>query len=72
MDICLFNSIDEVQTISDNWLNEYNNDRPHESLKNMPPIEFLHSWADIHALEDMSAIAHQWQNTENLSPSNLS
>lgn len=40
LDINLFFTVIEVQTISDNWLGEYNNYRPHESLQNLSPIEF--------------------------------
>lgn len=40
LDINLFFTITEAQNISDNWLGGYNNYRPHESLKNLAPIEF--------------------------------
>ena len=30
----------DALAISDNWLSEYNNYRPHESLKNLAPTEF--------------------------------
>jgi len=40
LDINLFFIVEEAQTISDNWLDDYNNYRPHESLKNLAPIEF--------------------------------
>jgi putative transposase len=40
LDINLFFTVQEAQTISDNWLDNYNNYRPHESLKNLAPTEF--------------------------------
>ena len=40
MDLYLFDSISEVQKITDEWLLKYNNDRPHESLNNLTPVEF--------------------------------
>ncbi len=40
LDINLFFTVQEAQTISDNWLDDYNNYRPHESLKNLAPTEF--------------------------------
>lgn len=37
----LFNSVEEVQQTADNWLVDYNQFRPHESLGNVPPAAFL-------------------------------
>jgi putative transposase len=36
----LFDSIREVQEITDQWLEHYNFDRPHQSLGYLPPREF--------------------------------
>ena len=41
LDIYLFGTIDEVQRITDRWLDDYNRNRPHESLKNLSPFNFL-------------------------------
>lgn len=35
-----FNSILQVQSITDEWMDEYNNHRPHESLNHLSPIAF--------------------------------
>lgn len=40
LDIYLFESIREVQKITNEWINIYNFDRPHQSLANMSPAEF--------------------------------
>jgi len=40
LDLYMFDSVAEVQNITDKWLIKYNNDRPHESLNNLTPIEF--------------------------------
>jgi putative transposase len=37
----LFANIQEVQVITDQWLIQYNNQRPHEALRNLAPCEFL-------------------------------
>jgi len=34
------NSITEVRNITKNWLEDYNHNRPHESLAHTAPIEF--------------------------------
>lgn len=41
LDMYLFRSIEEVQHITDNWLKHYNEERPHESLNNQSPMNFI-------------------------------
>ena len=36
----VFNRLSEVRDIVDNWIIEYNGQRPHESLGNLTPEEF--------------------------------
>jgi putative transposase len=40
LDAYLFDTIDEVQAIADDWLEEYNAIRPHQPLGNLPPYQF--------------------------------
>lgn len=37
----LFESIEQIKEITHQWIWEYNNIRPHTSLMNMPPVQFL-------------------------------
>ena len=37
LDCYLFNSLTEVREITDSWMIEYNYERPHESLNDLPP-----------------------------------
>ena len=37
----LFNSVDQAQEAADDWVKDYNEFRPHESLGYEAPIEFM-------------------------------
>ncbi len=37
----IFKKLKEVQEITDSWVIEYNEERPHESLGNLTPKEYL-------------------------------
>ncbi|WP_428506805.1 IS3 family transposase [Roseateles sp.] len=41
LDAYLFNSIEQVQTIADDWLTQYNEYRPHDVLGGVPPKQFM-------------------------------
>ncbi len=41
LDANLFNSVSEVQAAADDWLLDYNEYRSHESLGDVPPVEYL-------------------------------
>ena len=40
----LFESVREVREVTDEWLREYNEERPHGALKGMPPAAFCSEW----------------------------
>lgn len=41
LDAYVFSSIDEVRQASDVWLNDYNHERPHQSLGRAPPSTYM-------------------------------
>ena len=41
LDLYIFKRLKEVQEITDNWVAEYNEERPHEPLGNLTPKEYL-------------------------------
>jgi putative transposase len=41
LDFYLFSSLLEVKEITEGWLKQYNEERPYESLGNIPPAEYL-------------------------------
>lgn len=46
----IFNRLSEVREIVDNWIIEYNEQRPHESLGNLTPEEFALTHAESYRL----------------------
>lgn len=40
LDFYLFRSLDEVRNITADWMKEYNEERPHESLNDMTPVAY--------------------------------
>jgi len=41
LDMFVFQTLNEVREQTEKWLKEYNEERPHESLGDMTPREFL-------------------------------
>lgn len=41
LNIYVFETLEEVKTETEKWLNVYNQQRPHEGLGNLTPIEYL-------------------------------
>jgi putative transposase len=41
LDAYVFGSIEEVEAITEEWLRDYNTQRPHDSLGRVPPVDFL-------------------------------
>ena len=41
LDFYLFSTLTEVKDITEDWIREYNEERPHESLGDMTPVEYV-------------------------------
>jgi len=47
LDAYLFNSIDDVREEAEKWMDDYNNYRPHESCKNLPPVLYAQKYLTV-------------------------
>lgn len=41
LDLYLFRSLSEVRDITSYWMTKYNEERPHDALQDMAPVEYL-------------------------------
>ena len=46
-DAYLFYTIDEVKVMAKEWIDDYNNDRPHAVLGKLSPIEYLNKYLNF-------------------------
>lgn len=47
LDLYCFRDLDEIRTIIEHWVEDYNYARPHEALNNFSPMRFLHNYAEF-------------------------
>ena len=40
LDCYLFNNLEEVRYLAEEWITVYNHERPHDSLNDLSPIEY--------------------------------
>lgn len=41
LDMYAFKNLQEVRELTENWIKEYNDERPHDSLNDLTPWEYL-------------------------------
>ena len=47
LDAYLFDSLDQVRSITEDWIKEYNYERPHEALNGVPPAKYRENNSEI-------------------------
>ncbi len=55
LDAYLFESLSQVREITENWLREYNEERPHDSLGRVPPLMFMPRQTDRESTSELCA-----------------
>ena len=47
LNMYVFRNLDEVRQITTGWIDEYNQERPHDSLEDLTPMEYLDSYKSV-------------------------
>lgn len=47
LDAYVFYSLNELKSITENWMHEYNNYRPHDSLNSMTPMSYMLNYGKL-------------------------
>lgn len=66
----LFESIEQVKEITHQWIWEYNNIRPHASLMNLPPVQFLLKYGKLSEFPTFQQDINNIRNTITLNVAN--
>ncbi|MBO7413794.1 MAG: transposase, partial [Fibrobacter sp.] len=40
LDAYIFRTLDDVREVTEKWMDYYNNERPHDALNNLAPMEY--------------------------------
>jgi putative transposase len=59
LDVYLFQSQDEARDLTEEWIRDYNNYRPHDALGGMSPIAYLKSIDDQPSLKSKESMLHE-------------
>lgn len=63
LDARIFNNLIEVREITSEWIEHYNNQRPHESLQNLSPMQYLLKKENTPAQNTISMFSPFQQNS---------
>jgi putative transposase len=65
LDAYVFYSLNELKLVTENWMNEYNTYRPHDSLNGLTPELYLLKYGKLSPLKSSTEFTTVQQNSNN-------